>query len=110
MRFVRGSRSVALRVSGADAAKLVSRRGHERGAPAARPVRGSLREDGAKGGGMLRRRLLRRDSGDVPSGKVSQAPTLHEHARALNEEIRRRERVVRIFPNEASAVRLIGGC
>jgi transposase-like protein len=26
----------------------------------------------------------------------------------LNEEIRRRERVVRIFPNEASAVRLIG--
>jgi putative transposase len=26
----------------------------------------------------------------------------------LNEEIRRRERVVRVFPNEASAVRLIG--
>jgi len=26
----------------------------------------------------------------------------------LNEEIRRRERVVRVFPNEASAVRLVG--
>jgi transposase-like protein len=26
----------------------------------------------------------------------------------LNEEIRRRERVIRIFPNEASAFRLIG--
>jgi transposase-like protein len=26
----------------------------------------------------------------------------------LNEEIRRRERVIRIFPNEASATRLIG--
>jgi putative transposase len=26
----------------------------------------------------------------------------------LNEEMRRRERVIRIFPNEASAVRLIG--
>jgi transposase-like protein len=26
----------------------------------------------------------------------------------LNEEIRRRERVIRIFPNEASAMRLIG--
>lgn len=26
----------------------------------------------------------------------------------LNEEIRRRERVIRIFPNEASALRLIG--
>ena len=26
----------------------------------------------------------------------------------LNQEIRRRERVIRIFPNEASAVRLIG--
>ena len=26
----------------------------------------------------------------------------------LNEEVRRRERVIRIFPNEASALRLIG--
>ncbi len=26
----------------------------------------------------------------------------------LNEEIRRRERVIRIFPNDASAVRLVG--
>jgi transposase-like protein len=26
----------------------------------------------------------------------------------LNQEIRRRERVIRIFPNEASAIRLIG--
>jgi transposase-like protein len=26
----------------------------------------------------------------------------------LNEEIRRRERVIRIFPNDASALRLIG--
>ena len=26
----------------------------------------------------------------------------------LNEEIRRRERVIRIFPNEASAIRMVG--
>ena len=33
--------------------------------------------------------------------------TTHMQER-LNEEVRRRERVIRIFPNEASALRLIG--
>lgn len=28
----------------------------------------------------------------------------------LNEEVRRRERVIRIFPNRASAMRLLGQC
>ena len=31
-------------------------------------------------------------------------------AERVNEEIRRRQRVIRIFPNEASAARLIGAC
>ena len=36
------------------------------------------------------------------------APPAPWNALPLNEEIRRRERVIRIFPNEASAIRLIG--
>ena len=50
----------------------------------------------------------RRDADLLPAAAPApQAPEEHQHAGALNEEIKRRTHVVRIFPNAASCLRLV---
>jgi len=42
------------------------------------------------------------------SNETREAPPAPKVVERFNQEVRRRERVIRIFPNEESAVRLIG--
>ena len=56
----------------------------------------------------MRGKWLRRHGHDGAARKTPPAVADHEHDGTAQRGNRRRERVIRVFPNEASAIRLIG--